>query len=196
MHIADGVVTNSTILVVSTISLLGFIYSLKKIKQEHLTLASAMSAMFFIASFIHIPVGISQIHLLLIGVIGVVIGWGSVVSISLALFLQAFLLGYGGIVSLGINVFIMATPAIIVFYLYNLSITKKLNKRIKYFLVGFLGTFLSTLFLALILLFAKDEYEFAAYSIFGINIVTMLVEGVISMFLLSFIEKVYPKVLK
>ena len=114
----------------------------------------------------------------------------------MALLLQALLLGYGGISSLGVNLFIMAMPAVMVYYIYNTTFIKNLNDKIKFFLVGFLGTFFATVFLTLILYFSKEEYNYVAISVFGINIITMLIEGTISMFLLLFIKKVYPKILK
>ena len=90
----------------------------------------------------------------------------------------------------------MAMPAVVVYYLYNTSFVKNLNDKIKFFFVGFLGTFFATLFLTLILYFSKEEYNYVAYSIFGVNIITMVIEGIVSMFLLLFIKKVYPKILK
>ncbi|MGB5918207.1 cobalt transporter CbiM [Arcobacter sp.] len=196
MHIADGVLTLESTVVVSAISLVCLYISIKSIKDEKITLAAAMSAMFFIATFIHIPLGVTQIHLVLIGVIGILIGWMSFISIFIALVLQALLLGYGGVVSLGVNLFVMGMPAIIVYYLYNMEITNKLNEKVKFFLVGFLGTFFATLFLAIILLFSKPEYEYASYTIFIVDSGAMLIEGIISMFLLQFIKKTYPKILK
>lgn len=196
MHIADGVLTLESTAVVSAISLVCLYISIKSIKDEKITLAAAMSAMFFIATFIHIPLGLTQIHLVLIGVIGILIGWMSFVSIFIALVLQALLLGYGGVVSLGVNLFVMGMPAIIVYYLYNMHITNKINEKIKFFLVGFLGTFFATLFLAIILLFSKPEYEYASYTIFIVDSGAMIIEGIISMFLLQFIKKTYPKILR
>lgn len=196
MHIADGVLTLESTVVVSAISLVCLYISIKSIKDEKITLAAAMSAMFFIATFIHVPLGVTQIHLVLIGVIGILIGWMSFISIFIALVLQALLLGYGGVVSLGVNLFVMGMPAIIVYYLYNMDIANKLNEKVKFFLVGFLGTFFATLFLAIILLFSKPEYEYASYTIFVVDSGAMLIEGIISMFLLQFIKKTYPKILK
>ena len=196
MHIADGVLTLESTITVSAISLVCLYVSIKSIKDEKITLAAAMSAMFFIATFIHIPLGVTQIHLVLIGVIGILIGWMSFISIFIALVLQALLLGYGGVVSLGVNLFVMGMPAIIVYYLYNMEITNKLNEKVKFFLVGFLGTFFATLFLAIILLFSKPEYEYASYTIFIVDSGAMVIEGIISMFLLQFIKKTYPKILK
>ena len=119
MHIADGVLTLESTVVVSAISLVCLYISIKSIKDEKITLAAAMSAMFFIATFIHVPLGVTQIHLVLIGVIGILIGWMSFISIFIALVLQALLLGYGGVVSLGVNLFVMGMPAIIVSVSYT-----------------------------------------------------------------------------
>lgn len=196
MHIADGVLGLEATIVVSTISAIALFKAIKELKNEDISITAVCSAMFFIASFIHIPFGVTQIHLILLGVIGILISWSSFVSIFVALLLQALLLGYGGISSLGVNLFIMATPAVIIYYLYNLQIIKNLNDKIKFFLVGFLGTFFATLFLTLILYFSKEEFNYVALSIFGVNIITMVIEGVVSMFLLLFIKKVYPKILE
>lgn len=196
MHIADGVLGLEATIVISTISAIALFKAIKELKNEDISITAVCSAMFFIASFIHIPFGVTQIHLILLGVIGILISWSSFVSIFVALLLQALLLGYGGISSLGVNLFIMAMPAVIIYYLYNLQIIKNLNDKIKFFLVGFLGTFFATLFLTLILYFSKEEFNYVALSIFGVNIITMVIEGVVSMFLLLFIKKVYPKILE
>ncbi|CAM3962045.1 cobalt transporter CbiM [Arcobacter cloacae] len=196
MHISDGVLSLETTIIVSAVSALALFKAIKELKNEDISLTAVASAMFFIASFIHIPFGVTQIHLILLGVIGILISWSSFVAIFVALLLQALLLGYGGISSLGVNLFIMAAPAVIIYYLYNLQIVKNLNEKIKFFLVGFLGTFFATLFLTLILYFSKEEFNYAAFSIFSVNIITMIIEGIVSMFLLLFIKKVYPKILK
>ena len=196
MHIADGVLGLEITVVVSAIALVTMIKAVKELKNEDISLTGVASAMFFIASFIHIPFGVTQIHLILLGVIGILISWSSFVAIFAALVLQAFLLGYGGVVSIGVNLFIMAMPAVIVSYLYHTNFIQKLNDNVKFFIVGFSGTFFATLFLTAILYFSKEEYNYVAFSIFSVNIVTMIIEGIVSMFLLLFIKKVYPKVLK
>jgi len=196
MHIADGVLGLETTVIVSIISLIAMIKAVKELKNEDISMAGVASAMFFIASFIHIPFGVTQIHLILLGVIGILISWSSFVAIFAALVLQALLLGYGGVVSIGVNLFIMAMPAVLVSYLYHTNFIQKLNDNVKFFIVGFSGTFFATLFLTAILYFSKEEYNYVAFSIFSVNIVTMIIEGIVSMFLLLFIKKVYPKVLK
>ena len=196
MHIADGVLTFEATAIVSAISAVALYKAIKELKNEDISLTAVASALFFIASFIHIPFGVTQIHLILLGVIGLLISWSSFVAIFIALLLQALLLGYGGITSLGVNLFVMATPAVIVYYINKNEIFSKINEKVRFFLIGFLGTFFATLFLVLILYFSKPEYEWAAYSIFTVNLFTMTIEGFVSMFLLMFIKKVYPKILE
>jgi len=196
MHISDGVLPLDTIVIVSTISFIALIKALKDLKSEDIALTAIASTMFFIASLIHIPFGITQIHLILLGVIGILISWSSFVAIFVALLLQALLLGYGGLISIGVNLFIMAIPAVFVHYIYHTKFFNNINDKLKYFFIGFMGTFFATLFLVTILYFSKDTYNYAALSIFSVNIITMIIEGVVSMFILLYIKKVYPKILK
>lgn len=196
MHIADGVLTFEATAVITAVSSIAFYKAIKTLKEEEIPLTAVASAMFFIASFIHIPLGVTQIHLILLGVIGIFLGLGSFIAILIALLLQALLLGYGGVVSLGVNLFIMATPAVMVYYINKTELFLKINEKIRFFLIGFLGAFFATLFLVSILYFSKEQYEWAAYTIFTVNIFTMIIEGFVSMFLLMFIKKTYPKILK
>lgn len=196
MHISDGILGLEVTAVVSTISLIFMAKAIKDLKNENISLVGVASAMFFIASFIHIPIGVTQMHLILLGIIGILISWSSFIAIFSALFLQAFLLGYGGVVSIGVNLFIMAVPSVLVYYIFNTNFVQKLNDKLKFFIVGFSGAFFATLFLTGILYFSKEEFEYAAFTIFSVNIITMIVEGIVSMFLLLFIKKVYPQILK
>ncbi len=145
-----------------------------------------MSAIFFIASFIHIPIGPTQIHLVLIGIIGLILGPTVFLSILIALLLQATLLGYGGLTSLGANLFIMAFPAYLIYLLVKYKILDFLPMKIKYFSIGFLTVFLSTIFLALVLSLSKQEYLYAAYTIIFANIPAMIIEGFITLFLINY----------
>ena len=113
MHISDGVLSLEATVVVSAISVIALAKAIKELKNDDISITAVASAMFFIASFIHIPFGVTQIHLILLGVIGILISWSSFVAIFVALLLQALLLGYGGIASLGVNLFIMAVPCIV-----------------------------------------------------------------------------------
>ncbi|WP_419676145.1 energy-coupling factor ABC transporter permease [Aliarcobacter butzleri] len=55
---------------------------------------------------------------------------------------------------------------------------------------------MSSLLLFTVLVFSKDEYLAVAYSIIAVNIPTMILEGIVTMFLLLYIKKSMPKLLK
>ncbi|MCT7911371.1 cobalt transporter CbiM [Aliarcobacter butzleri] len=196
MHISDGIISIE-VATVSAVATLAFcVYSFKNLTNEKIALVASMSALFFVTSFIHIPFGVTQIHLMLIGFIGIFLGSLAFISIAIALILQALLLGFGGLSSLGANILVMALPAYLVYLIFKLEILKKLNEKVKFFLVGFLGVFISSLLLFTVLVFSKDEYLAVAYSIIAVNIPTMILEGLVTMFLLLYIKKSMPKLLK
>ncbi|MFX4210852.1 cobalt transporter CbiM [Aliarcobacter butzleri] len=196
MHISDGIISIE-VATVSAVATLAFcVYSFKNLTNEKIALVASMSALFFVTSFIHIPFGVTQIHLMLIGFIGIFLGSVAFISIAIALILQALLLGFGGLSSFGANILVMALPAYLVYLIFKLEILKKLNEKVKFFLVGFLGVFISSLLLFTVLVFSKDEYLAVAYSIIAVNIPTMILEGIVTMFLLFYIKKSMPKLLK
>ncbi|MEV9477021.1 cobalt transporter CbiM [Aliarcobacter butzleri] len=196
MHISDGIISIE-VATVSAVATLAFcVYSFKNLTNEKIALVASMSALFFVTSFIHIPFGVTQIHLMLIGFIGIFLGSLAFISIVIALILQALLLGFGGLSSLGANILVMALPAYLVYLIFKLEILKRLNEKVKFFLVGFLGVFISSLLLFSVLVFSKDEYLAVAYSIIAVNIPTMILEGLVTMFLLLYIKKSMPKLLK
>ena len=195
MHISDGILSSEVVIATSVLGLAFTLYSLKNLKNSNIAIVSAMSAVFFIASFIHIPLGPTQIHLVLIGIIGIILGASVFLSILIALLLQATLLGYGGLSSLGANLFIMALPAYIIYLLVKNRILDFLPIKIKYFSIGFLTLFLSTIFLALILSLSKEEYLYASYTILLANIPAMIIEGLITLFLINYLKKAMPELL-
>ncbi|MDK2040945.1 cobalt transporter CbiM [Aliarcobacter butzleri] len=196
MHISDGIISIE-VATVSAVATLAFcVYSFRNLTNEKIALVASMSALFFVTSFIHIPFGVTQIHLMLIGFIGIFLGSLAFISIAIALILQALLLGFGGLSSLGANILVMALPAYLVYLIFKLEILKRLNEKVKFFLVGFLGVFISSLLLFSVLVFSKDEYLAVGYSIIAVNIPTMILEGIVTMFLLLYIKKSMPKLLK
>lgn len=196
MHISDGVLTLEVAIVSSIVAFSFFVYSFKNLLNEKIALASAFSALFFVTSFIHIPFGPTQIHLMLIGFIGIFLGSVAIFSISLALILQALLLGFGGLSSIGANILVMGVSSYLVFLLFKLEIFKKLNEKIKFFLIGFSGVFISSFILFFLLIFSKEEYIKVAYSILIVNIPTMILEGLVTLFLFLYIKKTMPNLLK
>lgn len=196
MHISDGILSSEVIVATSILSLGLLAFSLKGIKNKNIALISAMSAIFFIASFIHIPLGPTQIHLVLIGIIGIILGSQVFLGLLIALLLQATLLGFGGLSSLGANLIIMALPSYLIFLVVKMGLLNFLSIKIKYFMVGFLPVLLSTLILALVLALSKEEYLIASYTVIAANIPAMIIEGLVTLFLINYLKKSMPEILQ
>ncbi|WVM90120.1 energy-coupling factor ABC transporter permease [Halopseudomonas pachastrellae] len=72
-----------------------------------------MGAAFFIASTVHVPVGVGSVHLVLNGLAGLLLGWSVFPLFFVALLLQAALFSFGGFMVLGANLLTMAVPAVL-----------------------------------------------------------------------------------
>lgn len=113
MHIVDGALSDPVVIGGGILAALGVAYGLKHIDAEKIPQAGILSATFFIASLIHIPLGPSSVHLILNGLLGLTLGWAAFPALLIALLLQAVFFGYGGFVVLGVNTVNIALPAIL-----------------------------------------------------------------------------------
>ena len=114
MHLSEGVLHSSTLLIGAVGAVLGLAIGLKKMTGDKLALTALFSAAFFVASTIHIPVGIGSVHLILNGIAGLFLGWRVFPSFLIALTMQALMFSFGGLAVLGVNLCIMALPAVVV----------------------------------------------------------------------------------
>ena len=71
-----------------------------------------LTAVFFIASQAHIPLGGASVHLILNGLLGVVLRHRAPLAITVGLFLQALLFAHGGFLTLGVNGCVIGLPAV------------------------------------------------------------------------------------
>jgi len=196
MHISEGVLKPEILIVGAVISIGITAYALKKLKNEEIPLVAVFSALFFLGSFIHIPVGPASIHLVLNGIIGAILGIRAFITIGIALLLQGLLFGYGGVSTLGINTFNMAVPALLAYTIFSLHVKSSWLKKIKYFSVGFLPVTLSALMLSITLGINGEALIPAAKVAFISNMPVMFIEGFITMFAIAFLEKVYPQIFR
>jgi cobalt/nickel transport system permease protein len=120
VHISDGVLDPSWaaggFVLAGVLALAGS----WKIRDEQIPRVALITAAFFVASLIHVPIGPTSVHLLLNGLVGVILGWRSALAIPVGLLLQAALLGHGGFAALGINSCIMVLPALLSWQLFTL----------------------------------------------------------------------------
>ena len=84
----------------------------RRLADAEIPRLALLSAVFFVASLIHLPAGpMTSVHLLLNGLVGVVLGRRAILAITVGLVLQAILLGHGGFYALGVNICDMTFPA-------------------------------------------------------------------------------------
>ncbi|MCW2248875.1 cobalt/nickel transport system permease protein [Azospirillum fermentarium] len=112
-HIPDGVLSMPVLAAGIAVSVAGCAYGLKRLHPDRIPQVGMLSAVFFVASLVHFPVGPSSVHLILNGLTGVALGWAAFPAILVALLLQAVLFGFGGLVVLGVNIMNMAVPAVL-----------------------------------------------------------------------------------
>ncbi len=83
-----------------------------RMHEDEIPQAALLTALFFVASSIHVRLGPSSVHLLLNGLVGAVLGWRAAIALPVGLFLQAALLGHGSYSTLGVNACVMVLPAL------------------------------------------------------------------------------------
>lgn len=113
MHIAEGVLSLPVLGVCAGLSGLGIAIGLRRLDDSRMPLAALLGAAFFVASTIHVPVGVGSVHLILNGLAGLLLGWAVFPLFFVALLLQAALFSFGGFTVLGANLLIMAAPALL-----------------------------------------------------------------------------------
>lgn len=111
-HIPDGILSAPVLVAGVAVSLAGTGLGLRRLTPECVPKTAVLSAVFFVASLVHLPAGFSSVHLILNGLMGIVLGAAAYPAIVVALLLQAMLFGFGGVVVLGVNAMNMALPAL------------------------------------------------------------------------------------
>lgn len=119
MHIADGALSTPVMVTANILAAAGVGGCLRRIDYERVPRIGVLAAVFFMASFIRVPIGPSSAHLLLNGLLGILLGSAALPALAVALFLQSVLLGFGGISALGANVLGMGLPAVTVGWLFS-----------------------------------------------------------------------------
>lgn len=199
MHIADGVLSPQALGVGTGLAALGTVYGIRKLKYEHVPRAALLSAAFFVASLIHIPVGPSSAHLILNGLVGLILGYASFPIILISLALQAVFFGFGGMTALGVNTLNMALPAMFCYFVFRKPLSEVSSYASVFtigFLTGFLASSFSCLLLMLFLYFSNESFENAAMLVGAANIPVIAIESVITAFAAVYLKKVKPEIFK
>ena len=196
MHISEGVLTAPVLIGGGVLTAVGTAIGLKFLDYERIMPVAILTSTFFVASLIHVPIGPTSVHLVLNGLLGIILGWASFPAILIALLLQTVFFQFGGISVLGVNTFTMAAGAVGARYLVHPWLTKPKTRSIAAFLGGALALLLATVFMAAALVLSNVGFRDAANLIVAINLPVMVIEGLITMFTVSFLCRVHPDILE
>lgn len=195
-HVVDGLLSTPVIVAGAVIAVAGIAVGLRRVEGEKVPYCGLMSAAFFVASLVHVPVGPSNVHLILNGLLGMVLGWAAVPAIFVGLLLQAVFFGYGGITVLGVNTVIMGLPAVVCFYLFApLAGRQGRHAWACGALAGAFAIVLTCVGVAAALALSGREYVLVAKLVLIAHLPVMMVEGFVTGTIVVFLQRVKPEVL-
>jgi cobalt/nickel transport system permease protein len=197
MHISEGVLVAPLLITGAAGAAAGCGIGLKKMDLEQTPKVAVMSSVFFVASFIHIPIGPTSAHLMLNGLVGIVLGWASFPALLVALLLQVILFQFGGITTLGVNTLVMALPALLCFYAFSKPVRGKNHVRalIAAFFAGAIGILVAGVLVAFCLVFTGEQFFNVAKLFIITHTPVMIVEGVLTAIIVGFLRRVKPALL-
>ena len=199
MHIADGILSAPVAGTSAVLAAGGVARGRRRLDADDVPRVGVLAALFFVASLIHVPMGVSSAHLLLNGLAGLLLGWASFPALAVALLLQAILFHFGGIVSLGANVLNMALPAVVCHYLFGCRLSRASSPKAAFAIgsaAGVLGVLGAGLMMSLSLLLSGRAFMGAAAAVLTAHVPVMVVEGVITGFVASYVARVRPDLLR
>jgi cobalt/nickel transport system permease protein len=196
MHISEGVLSGPVLVAGAAVALAGTAAGLKKLELDRVAQAGMLSAAFFVASLIHVPVGPSSVHLILNGIVGLLLGWAAFPAILTALLLQAMMFQYGGITTLGVNTVIMALPAVVCYHLFGPFVLKPSQLAVpSAFACGAGSVILGAVLAGVSLMFTEGSFLEVAGLVVTAHLPVMAIEGVVTVFCVAFLKKVKPEML-
>ena len=219
MHIGDGVLSAPTLITGGLIALAGVGYGLRKLEPDKMMSVAILTAAFFVITLIHLP---GDIHLVLNGLLGVMLGWAAFPAVAVALLLQSILFQFGGLTSLGVNICIAGFPAVLCGAIFrrflqwpsqsqsqnlsqnqhqnqnqNQALKQSRNQAKRHYLAAFLcGTsaiVLSALTAALFLVSSGPVFLGTASALILAHIPVMLIEGAVTAFIYGRVITIAPQ---
>lgn len=202
MHLPDGMLPLDQVLVywIIIIICLGiFFFRLSRLedsqRDKRLVLTAVLTAAVIIASSVTVPSHLEYLCTFLLPLVVIILGPFSGTIVSFLAFLVQSFIGLGGLTVIGPNVFIMGTVlGLSVYVIYK--IISRFDESFGIFIGTFLGILIAAFTQILILVIGDvATFEtlmpvFTAYYLF-----IGIIEGFITTFIVSLIEKLKPEIL-
>jgi len=192
-------VLSSPILITGAVATAGLLaVAIRRLDYDRIPQAAVLSAAFFVASLLSIPVGPSSVHLILNGLMGLILGWAAVPAIFVALIMQAVFFGYGGLLVLGVNTLNIALPALLCAALIGPALRRSRGKTALFWgaLSGALGVLLTAVLVSLSLGLSSTDFLPAARLVLATYAPLIIAEAAVTGFALGFILRVAPELIR
>jgi len=175
-------------------------YGLKQTQNEDIPAVAVMGAAFFTASLIHFKIGVTSVHLTLLGLTAIILGIKAIPAILAGLFFQAVLFQHGGISTLGVNALIMMIPALLCQFTFSLLTGEKRENPLYVSSIAggltSISVLLATVLASSILYLSGDEFIGIAAFFTISNAGLALIEGVITGIVINRLLKIKPEMIK
>ena len=199
MHISDGILPISYCIAGFAGAAGLTAYELKNTKNREIPSVAVMGAAFFAASLIHFKIGVTSVHLTLLGLTALILGRKAILAILSGLFFQAVLFQHGGISTLGVNAIVMMIPALLCQWGFRVLTTKRREKSAYVAIIAgfitFLTVILATMLAATVLLLSGEGFLGIAALFTISNSALALVEGFITGIVVSRLLKIKPEMI-
>jgi len=197
MHISDGVLPVGVTVGGYLASAALVAWSARRTRSEELPKLAVMTAAFFVASLIQLPVGPTSVHLIIPGLTGALLGASAFLSISLGLLLQSLLFQFGGLTALGANALMMGLPALACgWFFQNFKGSARRRQVIIGGVSGAMGTALAAIVLAALLATGGEDFWGVAKIALLAHVPVFIIEGLVSAFAVGFLARVKPALLQ
>ncbi len=190
---------SSPILITGAVATAGLLaVAIRRLDYDRIPQAAVLSAAFFVASLLSVPVGPSSVHLILNGLMGLILGWAAVPAIFVALIMQAVFFGYGGLLVLGVNTLNIALPALLCAALIGPALRRSQGKTALFWgaLSGALGVLLTAVLVSLSLGLSSTDFLPAARLVLATYAPLIIAEAAVTGFALGFILRVAPELIR
>ncbi len=199
MHISEGVLSPTVLLGGAVLAAAGVAAGMKDLDQKEIPSMGILSAAFFVASLMHVPVGPVSAHLILNGLVGLILGWKAFPVILVGASLQALLFQFGGITTLGVNTLNMALPAVMCHYAFRWGLKPQTSRPAFIFATfasGFGAAMIAGIMVGFSLYLTGEAFLPAAKLVVAAHLPVMLIEGGLTAACALFLRKVRPELLE
>ncbi len=197
MHVGDAQLSAPVLAVGAAGAAIGIAQSLRRLDERAIPRIALLSSAFFAISLWHLPLPIpgTSIHLVLLGFMGILLGWDTFLAVGVVMIFQSLLFGHGGVTTIGVNTLAMGLPGPILSGLFRPMIRSSQLRWVG--IGGFLIGFGSVLVAALLIgtAYLASDRQFASFlpAYFLANTPLMVLEGMMTASATLFLARVRPE---